>query len=64
MMEFGVRESWTKVATVPYLVNPWLSDSDELLLYIPLWYLTDGRQMVILVRSEFAVYNVHYETFK
>ncbi|CAM8986094.1 unnamed protein product [Rhodiola kirilowii] len=61
MKEFGVQESWSKVATVPYLVKPcW---SDELPFYMPLWCSKDG-EMIMLFRSKFIVYNVQDGTFR
>ncbi|CAM8986093.1 unnamed protein product [Rhodiola kirilowii] len=67
MKEFGVQESWTKLATVPYLVTPtclvkscWM---DEVPFYMPLWCSRDG-EMMILFRSNFILYNMRDGTFK
>ncbi|GFY82461.1 hypothetical protein Acr_02g0007010 [Actinidia rufa] len=57
MKEYGVKESWTKLVTIPYwrMQKPVCCSG-------PLWYLKDGRILVDFT-GEFVLYDLAEHTF-
>ncbi|KDP40079.1 hypothetical protein JCGZ_02077 [Jatropha curcas] len=60
MKEYGVRESWTKLVSIPYLIEPEIGH----LQYSVPYFISDNGEILLELNSRLAIYNPKDGTFR